>query len=151
VRASNPSPSSETTSEIPFPTLQRQRMCTNLRAFSRLPWTTAFQSFSKSEFDCVFFARNAMRPFGKPHHAAHQWRDCIDLARYRCLDFEQGTCASAGKARVKFCSPVRNPRSNHHKRLTPGITARRGPKPGMSQNQAKSLIFCKMACQASAP
>jgi hypothetical protein len=29
------------------------------------------QSFSKGEFDSVFFARNAMRPFDKPHHAFH--------------------------------------------------------------------------------
>jgi hypothetical protein len=67
------------------------------------------QSFSKGEFDSVFFARDTTRPFDKPHHAVHQWRDCIDLARYRCLDFEQGTCASAAKFRVKVCSLIPNP------------------------------------------
>jgi hypothetical protein len=65
------------------------------------------QSFPERQFDGGFLACDAMRPFDEPHQPFHQRRNHLDLALYPSVDFEQGTCASAGKRWPKFRSYIR--------------------------------------------
>jgi hypothetical protein len=64
------------------------------------------QSFPERQFYSAFLARDAMRPFDEPHQPFHQRRDRLDLARYPSVNFQQGTCASAGKRWTKIRSRI---------------------------------------------
>jgi len=99
------------------------------------------QRFPERQFHGMFFARDAMRPFDEPHQPFRQRRDRVDLASYPSIDFQQRTCASAGKLRMKICWPASDLCWNHGNRLTPGRNARRVPNVGENQKQAKLLIF----------
>jgi hypothetical protein len=64
------------------------------------------QSFPERQFDGGFLAHDAMRPFDEPHQPFHERRNRLDLALYPSVDFEPGTCASAGKRWPKIRSHI---------------------------------------------